>query len=268
MLANSISPDPSMNRTEPNPLRFELLKSDDYAHYILRDPREIRFILRGLIEGRALVSVYFGPTGDFMLSTLLALSEDQSQLFLDWGADEAMNAKVASSDAITCTTQLDKVKIQFTLGAATPFDLSGARSFRARVPDAILRLQRREYYRLATPATQGVKCSIVVTTDSRSELRVEATVLDISGGGLAVMVPPEGAVFEPDRELHNCRINLPEIGVIETKMRVRNVFRISATDGRPMLRAGCQFIHLPDSQVSMIQRYILRVERGRTVRSR
>ena len=257
-----------MNRTEPNPLRFELLKSDDYAHYIQRDAKEIRFILRGLIESRAMISVYFGPTGDFVLSTVLALSADENSLYLDWGSDEALNARVVASDTITCTTQLEKVKIQFALATAIPFDFAGAKSFRAAVPDAILRLQRREYFRLATPATHGVKCSVTVMDARGSETQVTATVLDISGGGFAVMVPPEGTMFEPDREFHNCRINLPEIGFIEAQMRVRNVFRISAADGRPMLRAGCQFIHLPDSQVSMIQRYILRVERGRSSRGR
>ena len=138
----------------------------------------------------------------------------------------------------------------------------------APVPDSLLRLQRREYYRLATPATHGITCSVVVHGEGIDERRVDATVLDISGGGLAVMVPPEGTPFEPDREFHHCRINLPEVGTIETKMRVRSVFRISAANGRPMLRAGCQFVRLPDSQVSMIQRYILRVERDRNTRSR
>lgn len=257
-----------MTRAEPNPLRFELLKSDDYAHYIQREAREVRFILRGLIEHRAMVSVYFGPTGDFLLSTILGLSKDEKTLYLDWGADEALNAKVAASDTITCTTQLERVKIQFALASATPFNYAGAKTFAAPVPDSVLRLQRREYYRLATPATQGVKCSFTVPGEGGAELHIDATVIDISGGGLAVMVPPEGAVFETDREFHNCRINLPDVGVIETRMRVRNLFRISAANGRPMLRAGCQFIQLPETQVSMIQRYILRVERGRGGRPR
>lgn len=257
-----------MTRAEPNPLRFELLKSDDYAHYIQRDQREVRFILRNLIERRAMVSVYFGPTGDFLLTTVLGLSNDENSLYLDWGADEAVNARVAGSDELTCMTQLDRVKIQFNLQHAKPSSLAGAKAFVAPVPDAVLRLQRREYYRLATSSTHGVICSVVVHGDGSEEMRVDATVLDISGGGLAVMVPPEGTPFEPDREFHHCRINLPEVGTIETKMRVRSVFRISAANGKPMLRAGCQFVRLPDSQVSMIQRYILRVERERNMRTR
>lgn len=257
-----------MTRAEPNPLRFELLKSDDYAHYIQRDPREVRFILRSLIERRAMVSTYFGPTGDFLLTTVLGLSEEENTLYLDWGADEGINARVAASDELTCMSQLDRVKIQFALQYARPSTLAGAKAFAAPVPDSLLRLQRREYYRLVTPATHGVKCSVVVHGDGANELRVDATVIDISGGGLAVMVPPEGTPFEPDREFHHCRINLPEIGTIETKMRVRSVFRISAANGKPMLRAGCQFVRMADSQVSMIQRYILRVERDRNTRPR
>lgn len=257
-----------MTRAEPNPLRFELLKSDDYAHYIQRDPREVRFILRNLIERRAMVSTYYGPTGDFLLTTVLGLSNDENNLYLDWGADETINARVATSDQLTCMTQLDRVKIQFHLLFARPSSLGSTKAFVAPVPDSLLRLQRREYYRLATPATHGITCSVVIHGEGIDERRVDATVLDISGGGLAVMVPPEGTPFEPDREFHHCRINLPEVGTIETKMRVRSVFRISAANGRPMLRAGCQFVRLPDSQVSMIQRYILRVERDRNTRSR
>lgn len=257
-----------MTRAESNPLRFELLMSDDYAHYIQRDAREIRFILRSLIERRAMLSIYFGPTGDFLLTTLLGLSNDESSLYLDWGADEAINARVAASDQLICMTQLEKVKIQFHLQYAKASALAGAKAFVAPVPDAVLRLQRREYYRLATPTTHGITCTVVVEGERAEEISVKATVLDISGGGLAVMVPPEGTPFEPDREFHHCRINLPEVGTIETKMRVRSVFRISAANGRPMLRAGCQFIRLPESQASMIQRYILRIERERNTRSR
>lgn len=257
-----------MTRAESNPLRFELLKSDDYAHYIQRDQREVRFILRNLIERRAMVSAYFGPTGDFLLTTVLGLSNDESSLYLDWGADEAVNARVAGSDELMCMTQLDRVKIQFHLQHAKPSALAGTKAFVAPVPDAVLRLQRREYYRLATPSTHGVICSVVVHGEGSEERRVDATVLDISGGGLAVMVPPEGTPFEPDREFHHCRIKLPEVGTVEAEMCVRSVFRISAANGKPMLRAGCQFVRLPDSQVSMIQRYILRVQRERNLRIR
>lgn len=253
-----------MSSFDALPLRFELLQSDDFSRYMLRDHTEIRFLMRQLIDHRAMVSVYFGPTNDFLLSSLLGLSPDERSLYIDWGRDEAINLRVAASDSLSCITQLDKVKIQFQLRSARPDRLNGMRTFTADVPDFLLRLQRREYFRLATPTTQGVTCSVPIAAGDSPEQRVEATVLDISGGGLAVMVPPEGATFEPDMEFSHCRITLPEIGVIEGALRVRNLFRITGPQGRTMLRAGCEFINLPESQVSKIQRYILRVERERS----
>ena len=133
---------PAMTRAEPNPLRFELLQSDDYAHYIQRDPREVRFILRNLIERRAMVSTYYGPTGDFLLTTVLGMSNDENSLYLDWGADENINARVAASDQLTCMTQLDRVKIQFPLQYAETIwpggheSLCGAGAGRAVAPAA------------------------------------------------------------------------------------------------------------------------------------
>ena len=97
---------------------------------------------------------------------------------------------------------------------------------------------------------------------------VEADVVDISGGGLAVTVPPNGVPFEPDMEFADCRLMLPEVGPIATTLRVRNLFRITNRDGSVVLRAGCEFMNLPASMASTIQRYILRTERERNARER
>jgi c-di-GMP-binding flagellar brake protein YcgR len=97
---------------------------------------------------------------------------------------------------------------------------------------------------------------------------VEADVVDISGGGLAITVPPNGIVFEPDMEFADCRLMLPEVGPIATALRVRNLFRITNRDGSVVLRAGCEFLNLSASMASSIQRYILRTERERNARER
>ena len=100
------------------------------------------------------------------------------------------------------------------------------------------------------------------------EISVEASVLDISGGGLSITIPSEGMVVEPDMEFGNCRLMLPETGAIVTSLRVRNLFRITNRDGSITLRAGCEFTHLSSAMASTIQRYILKVERERNARER
>ena len=97
---------------------------------------------------------------------------------------------------------------------------------------------------------------------------MEATVLDISSGGLAILLPPNEPALEPDTVLADCRLMLPETGPIVTSLRVRNLFRITNRDGSTMLRAGCEFTDLSSSMASTIQRYILKAERERNARER
>jgi len=55
----------------------------------------------------------------------------------------------------------------------------------------------------------------------------------------------------------------PEIGNIVATMEIRNVFEVTLRNGLKSKRAGCQFINLSANMQSMIQRYIIKVERER-----
>ena len=133
----------------------------------------------------------------------------------------------------------------------------------------LLRLQRREYYRLIASNPHSLSCLIPVSSGGEKRMvSMEATVLDISSGGLAILLPPNEPTLEPETILNDCRLMLPETGPIVTSLRVRNIFRITNRDGSTMLRAGCEFTDLPASMASTIQRYILKVERERNARER
>ena len=180
-----------------------------------------------------------------------------------------MNRRALQAKKLILTTLVDKVKIQFSLEKLTLTRHEGRLAFIGTIPDRLLRLQRREYYRLIATNPHNLSCLIPVTRDGEQRMiSVEATVLDISGGGLALLVPPGDPSFEPDRVFADCRLMLPESGPITTSLRVRNLFRITNRDGSVMLRAGCEFIDLSSSMASTIQRYILKAERERNARER
>ena len=94
---------------------------------------------------------------------------------------------------------------------------------------------------------------------------VEATIVDISGGGLAVVAPPSSMNLSVDSLIDQCQITLPEIGTITATLQVRNMFRVTERSGSE-LRAGCQFIGLPGAADALIQRYIMRVDQERNRR--
>ena len=251
------------------PLKFELLQADDYSRYLLREKTDILFNLRALMQRRAMLSAFIDASADSFLSAILAITADEQHLILDAASDEAINLRVEAAEKLICVTQLDKIKIQFAAHQIERVTHEGHDAFRTPVPDVLLRLQRREYYRLTAANPHTLICLIPVILDGQKKIiSVEAAVVDISGGGLAVLIPPGEVPFEPDMEFADCRLMLPETGPIATSLRVRNLFRITNRDGSIMLRAGCEFVDLPASMASTIQRYILKAERERNARER
>ncbi len=253
------------DQEESPPLRFELMQADDYGKYLLHSKKEILFILRALRDKGALITVYFNEGNDFLLTSLLAIPGDSAVLF-DPGSNAEMNRKALESEKLVFIATHDKVKIQFAVHRLEKAKFEGREVLRAALPETVLRLQRREYYRLTTPIAHPLKCVIPVTLADGSKTTVETTVVDISGGGLAVMTPPEGLEFETDHLFEKCRIELPEVGAVLATLRVRSIFEITQRSGVKVKRAGCQFLDLPGAMLNLIQRYILRVERERKAR--
>jgi c-di-GMP-binding flagellar brake protein YcgR len=259
------TPAPAEKREDSPPLKFELMQADDYGKYLLQSRKEILFILRALQERGALITVYFNQGSDFLLTTLLAV-EGEDALVFDPGSSAEMNRKALAADKLIFITSHDKVKIQFTVSRLEKTRHEGREAFRTAVPETLLRLQRREYYRLTAPVGQPLKCLIPLRLADGSRTTVETTVIDISGGGLAVMAPPEGVEFETDHLFEDCRVELPEVGSVMAALRVRSVFEITLRSGTKVKRCGCQFVHLPGPMLTLIQRYILRIERERKAR--
>lgn len=250
-------------------LKFELLQADDYSRYLLRGKTDILYNLRGLLHKRSMLSAFIDVSADSFLTAILAITPDERHLILDSANDEAINRRVESATQLVFVTQLDKVKIQFAARQIERFPFEGHEAFRIPVPDVMLRLQRREYFRLTTPNNHGLSCLIPVGEEKGDKVvSLEANVLDISGGGLAIVIPPNGVDFAADMEFHDCRLMLPETGPVAASLRVRNVFRITNRDGSITVRAGCEFINLSSNMASTIQRYILRAERQRNARER
>lgn len=247
-------------------LRFELMQADDYGKYLLHSKKEIIFILRAMRDKGDLVTVYFNQGSDFLLTTLLSVSADGNAMLLDPGGNAEMNRKALASDKLVFIATHDKVKIQFTVKHLAKTEYEGREAFRAAIPDELLRLQRREYYRLTAPIAHPLRCAIPVKLADGTKTTFETTVIDISGGGLGVMAPPEGVEFETDHLFENCRIELPEVGTVLATLRVRNVFEFTLRSGAKTKRSGCQFVDLPGHMMTLIQRYIIRIERERKAR--
>lgn len=252
----------SDNITNTDPT-LGLLHTENYAQYLLHAPREIAFVLRQLASKGALVTATFGGELDFLLTTVITVPEDNRYLLLDLGRDQTVVTRALNKGRLLCDTQLDRVKVQFEIEHLEQTEHEHLPALRAPLPGVLLRLQRREYYRLAVPYSDDMLCGVPL----ESGRTINARVIDISGGGLALLATPTNSPFAPGLVFKNCTLTLPHTtGPIRFTLEVRNLFRITQRDGREMVRAGCQFSDMPMTVANQIQRYILRAEQERATR--
>lgn len=241
-------------------IRFDLLEADDFARYVLDGQTDIAFYLRAMKDKRANLSVYAGRAPEPFLTAVVAVDDARGVLVLDAPRDAEQLEQAVAASPLVCQTALEKVKVQFMLPRCTQIEFEGHPALEAPFPGRMLRLQRRDYYRLILPQNPPLRC-LMPAGDGESRL-IEATVVNISSGGLAVVVPPTGVELKVEGVIDNCQITLPELGTITATLQVRNMFRVTERGGTE-LRAGCQFIGLPGTADALIQRYILRMERDR-----
>lgn len=252
---------------EEAPAKLELEQGDIYSKYLLYSKSEILFVLRAVLQKGSLITVYFDQGQSFLLTSLIEITPETGTMVFDLGSDNEMNQRALKADRLLFTTSLDRVKVQFSLKRLEQVQHGGRPSFRGTIPDTILRLQRREYYRLSTPIANPIRCRMSLSHADGSSAALDIPLLDISGGGIGLMVDPERKEdFAVDTQFADCRIELPEEGLLVVNLVVRNAFDVTAKSGNRHLRVGCEFVDLPGTRLTMIQRYITRIERERKAR--
>lgn len=249
-----MSADNVSTRVEPS--------SAEEGRYRIYARLEIAAILESLQKSGSLVTAYFGGAKDFFLTSVVAVLEPEDKVVLDCGADEATNQRALRATNISFTAAHQRIKIQFTADSLRLVRYDGRESFCMKVPSSLVRLQRREFFRIDAPFAQPLKCTIPgSSTPDRKPL--EMSILDISCGGVA-MADIEGTdVFQTGVVLHGCRIDLPDVGSVTTDLLVKNSFDVTLKNGAKNKRFGFEFANIPERSRTLIQRYINKVERER-----
>lgn len=254
--------DSDENKADAGPAAA-LVEPRNFAKFILYGKKEMLAVLRKLENDVSLITMFFDAGRELLLTSVI--SADEESLVFDFGADATVNRKALLADKLFCVASQEKVRIQFELGRLTQVTVSGRPAFRAAFPASLLRLQRRDFFRLAMPVTRPLKCTMPATDADGNAQSVTTNVVDLSGGGLAMTVP-KGMSFEKGMEFRDCSIELPEIGTITMTLVVRNVFEVELRSGARVSRAGCEFAKPSGAALTLIQRYIMKVERERKAR--
>lgn len=257
----------SSSLSEHATLHFEIDNKDEYAQFFLSTTREITFYLNLLIKRASLVTAYFDEGSQFFLTSIVAIDEAKDEILIDPAQAETSKAATLAARKITLVANLDRVKIQFRIDRLHESQFEGRPALSANIPNSMLRLQRREFFRLEPPLASPISCQIAIERPSGGLQTLDPRVADISGGGISLSAPTSVAeASQPGMLFKDCRLDIPGEGVLLVNLRVKKAIEISANSGIHHLRIGCEFVGLPGTRLAMIERYITRIERERKAR--
>ncbi len=248
--------------TAAAPARIELLNSGD-DRYAIESDVEILSILRAVRSRNALTTVYLGNGTDSFVTTLLDVGP-ATGLVYDCAPSVALNERTIDSSKLVFVTTHDRVQIHFACARAFAAMQGGKPALRSPLPKRLLRLQRRDFFRLTTPVLNPLKCVVSVHRNGKLH-RVALRVLDLSCGGIATGCGSDGLLLDPGTH-YPCTLELPDTGVVQASVAVRNTFEVTLANGSRSHRLGCEFIALPEKVLALIQRYILQQQRARRVK--
>ncbi|MDR2365186.1 MAG: flagellar brake protein [Zoogloeaceae bacterium] len=255
-----------MIETEKNAPPLELEEAHVYGQYLLYSATEVSAVLRSAMQKGCMVTVYFDMGRMFFLTSLLEVTP--KSVTLDYGSDENINRQALQARRLICTMNVDRVKVQFGLAGVRLVQFEGRPAFVGALPEQLLRLQRREYFRVSTPIVKPLRCEMPLPADAAGgQTTLQLPLLDISAGGLALMSGMEQTrLFTYDQIFDGCLLLLPDEMPIHLGLRVRNLFEVTNRAGNRHARVGCEYLELAGMPLNQIQRYITRLERERKAR--
>ncbi len=238
---------------------------ENWHDFEVSSRREIIALLRSIGEKNQLVRMLIQGEADVCVTSVLDVDPDTNSVILDRSIDNAQNLRILRGQRISFETSLDKIRILFSGEGVTETMFENAPALKLALPLSLIRLQRREFYRMATPVSNPVSAMIQMPDDLGGGT-VGFPLSDISCGGIAIL---DNKLVLGDTigiNYEGCRIDLPEIGAVTTTLQVRNSVDLTLLNNKTNRRLGCHFIDISRGNLAMVQRYITKLERERNAR--
>lgn len=245
------------------------LGQTDFNQYRVQSRREIIALIRAMQNRNQLVTLLINGGSDAVVTSILDIDEDENLVIIDRAPSNSLNERILASKKVSFESVLDSIRILFPATGLSACLYDDLPALCMDLPSSLVRLQRREYYRVPTPVATPVRCRIDIVTEEEPDvpMTIVTVLANISAGGLALVDEKKiiettiGIVFDV------CRLELPGAPPIDLKLQIRNSQELTYANGKSVRRLGCQFVNPSKAVEAAVQRYITKLERDQNARN-
>lgn len=241
------------------------LGTENQSPYQVDSRKEIIMLLRNIQESKQLINMIIKEGNEVIVTAILKVDDDNNAVILDCASNESANQHIVKAPRVYFEASLNRISIQFSSASVTHCSFQGEPALSCAIPTSLIRLQRREYYRINTPISHPILCVVNVPEENGGGV-LRLPLVDISCGGVALLDDTKALNADFGTVYENSKIDLPGVGLISVKLQVRNSQNLVMMNHKTSRRIGFQFLEMPQAILSQIQKLITKIERERNAR--
>lgn len=239
--------------------------AEDLTRYQLKSRREILSLLRNVAMHNQLIRMQANNGVDSVLTSILEVDGDTDTVIIDCASIALLNQRLLESKDIAFDTALDNIRILFRTPSVEHCIYDNRPAFRIALPDSVIRLQRREFYRVKTPVANPVHCTLTIRGEKEETITVVAPLYNISGGGISIIDEKKQIDADFGRIYPDCCIDFPGSHAV-VSLRVRSAQHFTLANGKRIHRLGFEYVNPSPAATTAIQRYITKLQRDQNAR--
>lgn len=237
-------------------------ESEDIGPFRITNPMEICYVLRSLTQRESFLTVYFNGGRDLLLTRILDADAKSGTFLFDLGGNPDSNQALYKTDKALFVASPEGVKIQFSTSQIRSGTFEGQPCFVAPLPPDLIKLQRREFFRLPTPIASPYTCQL--QWPEGPAIKVELH--DVSLGGAGLWFSAEyRSLLQQGVKIERASFDFGRAGYMSIDFEIRNSHSVVNRNGQTLYIVGVRFINLSRTQEASLQRLISQLERERKV---
>ena len=247
------------NFQDTQPAALHQLTGNALDEFRVVHPTELLALLRQLVDGNVLVHLS-APGGTSYTTTVWTVDGQQGRLSLAADAGQPAVRNLVDAGEATAVAYVDSVKLQFDLRHLVLVHGPNASALQAELPAMLYRFQRRDSFRVRTPANAAPTATL--RHPSLPEMMLALRVLDVSVGGCALALPAAVPPLAAGIQIAGVRIELDADTRFEATLTLQHVSGGMGSTNSAQ-RLGCAFGKLDGAAQRALQRYIDQTQKRR-----
>jgi len=224
---------------------------DDLKEYTIQSPITVGKYLQTIVNEENEVYLFVNGVDSPFVTEVLGLNLGEGHIFLGRPYDKLIQTVIGPQAEYAVVAFPEHIKIQFNGKGIEMVSYDGAQALQLPMPHEMLRLQRRNYFRVV--ADQDMMAHIHI--DHAPHVG-DYELTDLSQGGCGISVALNSHEFTVGQFLNDVKLMLPdEKFPVLVRLQVRNI-KPNPEDTNSLI-LGCEMKLLNQRQESRLQRFFV-----------